>query len=277
MQKGDEAIIFEPAYDCYIPAIELCGAVPIPIRLQYPTYQINWQEVSSKINTKTKLIIINNPNNPTGKIFSKTDLEQLEKIVANTNIVVISDEVYEHLVYDGLEHETILKYPKLFERSFVTYSFGKPFHCTGWKLGYCIAPKDLMQEFRKVHQFNCFSVNTPMQIGIANFLKNEENYNQLSSFYQQKRNHFLSLTSDVNIEWLTAEGTYFLLGYYGNLSQLPDKEFALKLTKEIGVATIPISSFYSNGQDDKVLRFCFAKNNNTLQQAAERLLKLGIA
>ncbi|HMU23931.1 MAG: aminotransferase class I/II-fold pyridoxal phosphate-dependent enzyme [Bacteroidetes bacterium] len=273
LQKDDEVIVFEPAYDCYIPAIELNGAKAIPVPLQFPGYEINWDAVREKINSKTKAIIINSPHNPSGKLITEQDIKTLKSLIENRAIYLISDEVYEHLVFDQLQHHSILKYPELYQRAFVCFSFGKVYHCTGWKLGYCVAPPNLMKEFRKIHQFNCFTCNTPMQYAIAEFLKQKENYLGLGKFLQQKRDYFAQEMKATRFKPLASHGSYFQLYSYAGMSPEPENEFAVKLVKEFGVATIPVSAFYSQPQQNQVLRFCFAKKEETLQAAA-RLLKM---
>jgi methionine transaminase len=274
IQPGDEVIVFEPAYDSYIPNIEINGGVPVLISLTHPTYAIDWEVVKQKITAKTKAIIINSPHNPTGSVLSKNDIAQLQSIVANTGIFIISDEVYEHLIFDGKQHESILKYPDLLARSFVCFSFGKVYHCTGWKMGYCIATESLMKEFRKVHQFNCFTCNSPVQFALAEFLQQKENYLQLGSFLQQKRDYFLKLMADTKFTPIASYGSYFQLYSYENISKESEKEFAVRLTKEYGVATIPTSAFYKTETDNKVLRFCFSKKESTLEAAVDRLVKI---
>ena len=279
LQPGDEVIVFEPAYDSYIPNIEINGAVPVLIPMQFPTepsecYKINWQLVKEKISPKTKMIMLNTPHNPTGSVITKEDIEQLRNIVDNTSIFILSDEVYEHLIYDNKEHESILRYPELLQRSFVCFSFGKVYHCTGWKLGYCIAPASLMKEFRKVHQFNCFSCNSPVQTALHNFLQKKEEYLQLGKFLQQKRDHFSGMMTQTRFTPLVSHGSYFQLYSYASISDESEKEFAIRLTKEYGVATIPVSAFYKNECENKVLRFCFAKKEETLERAAEKLIQL---
>ncbi|WP_295117025.1 methionine aminotransferase [uncultured Chitinophaga sp.] len=271
---GDEVIVFEPAYDSYIPNILVNGGVPVRIPLDFPGYSINWDLVKSRVTARTKMIIINTPHNPTGSILKEMDIRQLEQLAEEHNLLVISDEVYEHLVYDGARHESVLRYPGLLQRSFVTFSFGKVFHNTGWKMGYCIAPAHLMAEYRKVHQYLCFSVNTPMQYGLASFLEYPEHYLTLPDFYQKKRDYFLQLMKDTRFTPLAGEGSYFQLMQYHQISDESDKDFAIRVTKEFGVATIPVSAFYQDGKDDKVIRFCFAKRKTTLEQAAERLRRM---
>jgi methionine aminotransferase len=274
LNPGDEVIVFEPAYDSYIPNIEINGAVPILIPLTYPEYKIDWDIVRNNITSKTKMIMLNSPHNPTGSVLGKDDLMKLQNIVAGTNIFILSDEVYEHLIFDGIQHESILRYPDLFERSFVCFSFGKVYHCTGWKLGYCIAPAKLMAEFRKVHQFNCFTSNSPMQFALADFLKNKESYLTLGKFLQKKRDYFLLLMQQTKFKPLPSHGSYFQLYNYEKISDEIEKDLAIRLTREFGVATIPVSAFYKNSKEDKVLRFCFAKKESTLEEAVNRLMKV---
>jgi len=274
LQPADEVIVFEPAYDSYIPNIEINGAKAVTINLIYPDYRIDWQAVKNAITKKTKAIIINSPHNPTGAVISEEDIHQLRKIVEGTNIFIISDEVYEHLIFDNIPHQSILRYPDLLERSFVCFSFGKTYNCTGWKLGYCIAPALLTKEFRKVHQFNCFSCHTPTQVALATFLKNKEAFLSLSSFIQEKRDYFKQLMRQTKFSMKESYGSYFICGTYERISNESDKDIAVRLTREAGVATIPVSAFYQNGKDDKVLRFCFSKKKETLDAAVERLLKI---
>lgn len=272
LQPGDEVILFEPAYDSYIPNIEINGAIAVPIALEYPDYKINWDKVREKISPKTKAIIINTPHNPSGSLLTHEDMIQLTEIVSNTNIFIISDEVYEHLIFEGKEHCSVLKYPELFSRSFVCYSFGKVYHCTGWKMGYCIAPEALMKEFRKVHQFNVFTCNAPMQYAIADFMLEKEHYLNLGKFLQNKRDYFAELMKQTPFEPLPSFGSYFQLYSYKNISTESESDFAIKLTQEAGVASIPVSAFYKTPIDNKVLRFCFAKNESTLTAAVDRLV-----
>jgi methionine aminotransferase len=274
LQPGDEVIVFEPAYDSYIPNIEINGAKAVPLPLTYPDYRIDWELVRTAITPRTKAIVINSPHNPTGSVLDQQDLRELQEVTADTGIFIVSDEVYEHLIFDGKPHESVLKYPELFQRSFVCFSFGKTYHCTGWKLGYCIAPAALMKEYRKVHQFNAFTCFTPAQVALADYLKNREAYLSLPRFMQQKRDYFMELMKQTRFDLLSTSGSYFVCASYGRISDESDTELAVRLTKEVGVATIPVSAFYHNKKDDKVLRFCFAKQNRTLQQAAERLMKI---
>jgi methionine aminotransferase len=274
IRPGDEVIIFEPAYDSYIPNVLVNGGIPVLIPLSYPDYHIDWELVRSKITPRTKMIMINTPHNPTGSILTETDMAELQQLVTAHDLLVLSDEVYEHLVYDGAKHLSILRYPELLRNSFVTFSFGKVFHITGWKMGYCVAPAHLMQEYRKVHQYLCFSVNTPMQYGLSQYLQTPEHYLSLPAFYQQKRDYFLQLMEDTRFTPLHSSGSYFQLMRYDRISDEGDKEFASRITKEFGVATIPVSAFYENGKDDHVVRFCFAKKEETLELAAERLRKI---
>lgn len=274
LNPGDEVIVFEPAYDSYIPNIEVNGAVAVRIPLDFPSYAVNWNEVRRKINSKTKAIIINSPHNPTGSILTEEDLKALASIVEGTNIFIISDEVYEHLVFDQKQHQSVLRYPELKKRSFVCFSFGKVYHCTGWKLGYCIADAPLMEEFRKIHQFNCFSCHTPSQVALSRYLTNSEAYLGLGPAMQKKRDYFIQLMKETPFELLDSSGSYFITAKYDKISNLPDHEFAVELTKKAGVTTIPVSAFYYNSDDNNVIRFCFAKKEETLERAVERLVSL---
>lgn len=274
LQPGDEVIVFEPAYDSYIPNIETNGARAVRINLIYPGYHIDWVAVQKAVTAKTKAIIINSPHNPTGSVISAEDINQLRRITAGTNIFIISDEVYEHLIFDNIKHESILRYPELLQRSFVCFSFGKVYNCTGWKLGYCIAPAALTAEFRKIHQYNCFSCHTPSQVALAGFLKNKEAYQSLAGLMQGKRDYFKTLMKQTRFTVQDSFGSYFICGTYEQISEENDKDFAIRLTKETGVATIPVSAFYQDGKDDKVLRFCFSKKKETLEAAVEKLSKI---
>lgn len=271
LQPGDEVIVFEPAYDSYIPNVEINGAVAVRVNLEFPSYKINWDEVRRVITKKTRAIIINSPHNPTGAVLDEVDIQQLRSCVEGTNIFIISDEVYEHLIFDGILHQSILKYPDLLERAFVCFSFGKVYNCTGWKLGYCISAPETMKEFRKVHQFNCFCCHTPSQVALASFLKERDAYLELGSFMQQKRDYFIDLMRATRFELLNSSGSYFITATYNKISEEGDKDFAIRMTKEIGVATIPVSAFYKDGTDNKVIRFCFAKKEGTIKAAVERL------
>lgn len=271
INKADEVIIFEPAYDSYIPNIEINGGVPVCINLQFPNYAIPWDEVEAKISPKTKAIIINSPHNPTGMVLQQQDIEALKNIIAKYNILIISDEVYEHLIFDDKKHLSILNYPELFNNAFVVFSFGKTYHCTGWKMGYCIAPPTLMQEFRKVHQFNVFTSNSFVQVGLANYLQNKEAFLNLGKEIQAKRDLFRLLMKETPFTCIPSYGSYFECYSYGHLSQQSDTDLAINLVKNCGVATIPVSVFYSNKTDNKVLRFCFTKKDETLIKAVERL------
>jgi methionine transaminase len=275
LQPGDEVIIFEPAYDSYIPNVIINGGVPVLLSLQYPDYSIDWAAVRNAITPRTKAIMLNSPHNPTGMVLSEGDMVQLQSIVAGTGIFIVSDEVYEHLIFDDIPHQSILLYPELFSRSFVCFSFGKTYHCTGWKLGYCIAPAALMAEYRKVHQFNCFTCDTPKQVALAQYLQNEPAYMGLGAFIQQKRDYFFKQMKETPFKLLPSHGSYFAVASYADISNESDKDFAVRLTKEFGVATIPVSSFYADGTDNRVIRFCFAKSEPLLQAAVERLKKTG--
>jgi len=274
LQPGDEVIIFEPAYDSYIPNVEINGAVPVLINLQFPEYKIDWNEVRKKITPKTRMIMLNSPHNPTGSVLSEEDIIQLRSVVRDTNIIILSDEVYEHLVFDNIPHQSILRYPDLLERSFVCFSFGKVYHCTGWKLGYCISSPELMKEFRKVHQFNCFSCHSPSQVALSAFLKNKDSYLTLAGFMQEKRDSFTRLMRDTRFGMLDSKGSYFICATYDRISDEKDTDLAIRITKELGVATIPVSAFYKAGTDNNVIRFCFAKKKETLEEAVEKLARL---
>lgn len=274
VKEGDEVIIVEPAYDSYVPAVELAGGKPVFFQMHPDQFSINWTEFQKLINQRTRMIIINTPHNPTGAALSAADMLKLEKLTLNTDIVILSDEVYEHILFDGLEHQSVARYPKLAERSVIVSSFGKTYHTTGWKIGYCLAPANLMAEFRKVHQFLVFSANTPIQFALAEYLQNKDAYLQLSAFYQEKRDFFCKLFAGSRFKFTPSAGTYFQLLDYSNISKEKDVDFARRLTTESGVASIPVSVFYHKKTESKYLRFCFAKNNDELERAAEKLVNL---
>ncbi|MDN3641471.1 methionine aminotransferase [Lutimonas halocynthiae] len=274
VKENDEVIIFAPAYDCYQPAIELNGGKVIEIELKSPDFKIDWNKVKNSISDRTKMIIINTPHNPTGTVMSKDDMMVLESLIKDTNVIVLSDEVYEHLIYDGLQHQSIARFPGLAERSFLVASFGKTFHNTGWKMGYCAGPAALMTEFRKVHQYNVFSVNHPVQKALAIYLKNKDNYLVLPDFFQKKRDLFLDAIKDSKFSFEPSAGTYFQLLRYDKISDENDVQLAKRWTKEHKIASIPISVFYGNKLDHKALRFCFAKSDETLLKGAEVLNSL---
>lgn len=274
VHKGDEVIIFEPAYDSYVPAIELCGGKPVCIKLDYPVYSIDWDLVNKNLSSKTKLIILNSPHNPTGSVLKPNDIIELKKIIENNEVLILSDEVYEHILFDGNTHESMSCYPELAAKSFVVSSFGKTYHATGWKIGYCLAPESLTEEFRKVHQYLTFSVNTPVQLAYADFLDSGDKFMDLASFYQKKRDLFLLKLKKSKFKIVPCSGSYFQLLDYSKISEMPDIEFSKKLTIEHKVASIPPSVFYKNNNDHKVLRFCFAKKDKTLEEAALRLCEV---
>jgi methionine aminotransferase len=274
IQSGDEVIMIEPAYDCYVPAIEMNGGVPVFAQLKAPDFMVDWSALGGLVSPRTRMIMLNTPHNPTGSVWTADDMRQLEKLVEGTDIIILSDEVYEHVIFDGLRHESVIRYPKLAERSFVIFSFGKTYHTTGWKMGYCLAPAALMEEFRKVHQFMVFCSNTPIQYALADYISSSDDYLQLPSFFQKKRDYFIKLISGSKFKLKPASGSYFQLLDYSNITDDLDTQFAIRMTKEFGVASIPVSVFYHEPVDQKVLRFCFAKTDETLEQAAERLLKI---
>ena len=274
IEEEDEVIIFTPAYDCYAPAIELNGGKPVFIQLTAPNFIIDWEQVQKMITRKTRMIIINTPHNPSGTILTTQDMLSLEKIVKASNIIVLSDEVYEHIIYDGKEHQSVARYPTLAEHSFAVYSFGKTFHNTGWKMGYCIGPENLMHEFRKVHQFNVFSCNHPLQLALAEYLENEDHFLKLGEFYQKKRDYFTAIIKASRFTIVPSFGTYFQLLNFSQIYEESDVEIAIKLIKEYRLASIPISVFYNSTLDEKNLRFCFAKKQETLDAAAEILIKI---
>jgi len=271
INSGDEVIIFEPAYDCYAPTIRLLGGIVKTYELAPPTYEIDWDMVKKLFTSSTRMIILNSPQNPTGSILSKEDMKSLIKLISGTDILILSDEVYEHLIYDDQKHNSVMLFPELRERSFIIASFGKLLHATGWKLGYCLAPELLTKEFRKVHQFNVFSVNSPMQQAIAQYIQEPSNYNDIGSFFQQKRDYFRSLLKESRFKLLPCHGSYFQCVSYNDISDEKDTDFSERLIREFGVASIPVSAFYQKGTDHKIIRFCFAKENTTLALAAEKL------
>jgi methionine aminotransferase len=276
VHPGDEVIVIEPAYDCYVPAIELAGGTPVfvSMHLDVSGYHTPWDQVAAAVTDKTRLIVINSPHNPTGSVLRCDDLDKLSEIVDGTDILVLSDEVYEHMVFDGARHESVCRYPKLVSRTFVVSSFGKTYHVTGWKVGYVAAPAPLMAEFRKVHQFNVFTVNTPVQHGLAAYMNNPQPYLSLSAFYQQKRDYFRAGLAGSRLRLLPADGTYFQCVDYSAVASISEIEFATWLTTEIGVAAIPVSAFYRTPKESSIVRFCFAKKEATLASAIDRLLKI---
>ncbi len=268
---GDEVIIFEPAYDSYAPSVELFGGIVKNVELTAPDFAIDWHHVGELITEKTKLIIVNTPTNPTSRIWTAYDFQELIRLTHSTEIFILSDEVYEHIVYDGLEHLSVLSYDALRERSFVITSFGKLFHTTGWKIGYAIAPEGLTREFRKIHQFNVFSVNTPIQYALADFLKLKDEYLQLADFFQEKRDHLATALQQTRFRVLPCEGTYFLLAEYSKFSDLNEFDFSRRLIEKFGLATIPVSAFYKRAINQSLIRFCFAKKKDTLEEAVHRI------
>lgn len=271
VHPGDEVILLEPAYDSYRPSVEMAGGTTVPVELSAPDYRVDWSVVEERVTPKTRMIIINTPHNPTGAILEVEDMQALEQIVLRHDLLVLSDEVYEHLIYNGHQHQSVLRFAELRQRSLAVYSFGKTFHNTGWKIGYCVAPEALTGEFRKVHQFNVFCVNTPVQYALADYLADPDTYTSLPGFYQQKRDFFLDQMRGSRLKPLHCEGTYFHLFDYSAVSDEPDTAFAKRMTTEYGVAAIPVSVFYSHRHDDKVIRLCFAKTEETLARAGERL------
>jgi len=267
VNAGDEVIVFDPAYDSYNPAIRLNGGIPVHINLSYPNFSIDWDLVRSKISSRTKMIMINNPHNPCGSVLSEKDLLELEKIALHHNLIVLSDEVYERLVFDGIQHQSVLRFPGLASRSLAVFSFGKTFHATGWKAGYTVAPEYLTKEVRKTHQFIVFSVNTPVQLALSEYLKDPAHIENLGNFYQQKRDFFLRGIKGSSFEPLACSGSYFQVVSYKNIADVPDMEMAEMLTRKFKVAAIPVSVFYQDKTDNRLLRFCFAKKEETLEKA----------
>lgn len=272
VRPGDEVIIFEPAYDLYRPVIELFGGKVVALPLNPEDYSLPQAEILANLNERTRLVFINTPHNPTGTTLKAKDLEFLANTLPNyPELLLLSDEVYEHIIFDEAPHQSALRYPVLRERSFVVFSFGKTFHATGWKIGYCVAPPVLSREFRKIHQYNTFSTFTPAQFALADFLQDEAHYNNLGKFYQERRDKFRTLLSETPFKLLPCEGTYFQLASYAHLSEEKDHDYCVRLTKEVGVATIPVSAFYGDSTDNKVIRFCFAKKYETMAEAVEKI------
>ncbi len=274
VREKDEVIVFDPAYDSYDPSIRLNGGVPKHIGLKPPHFTIDWQQVKDTLTPRTRLIIVNTPHNPTGSVLREADLKQLAAIAQAHNLIVLSDEVYERIIFDGHSHESVLKYPALAQHSVAVFSFGKTFHATGWKVGYAVAPPHLTQEIRKAHQFITFSVNTPVQLALAEYLATPDHYLQLGQFYQRKRDYFLNAIKGTSLKPLPCYGSYFQLLSYAGVKALPEKEMAEWMTKELKLAPIPVSAFYQNEDNQQLLRFCFAKSETTLEKAGEILRKL---
>ena len=274
VNRGDEVIVIEPAYDSYVSQIEIAGGIPKSYAMRYPDYSVDWNKMEEMITDKTRMIIINTPHNPTGTILREKDMQALESIVANKNIIVLSDEVYEHLIFDGEEHQSVMRFPNLFQQSMAVFSFGKTLHATGWKLGYIVGPEYLIDEFKRVHQWNVFCANSFLQFAIADYLKDSSTYEGLSDFFQRKRDFMSDAFAHVSLTPKVSAGTYFQLYNYEEASDLTDIDFAKYLTTEVGVACIPLSPFYSKSPDDKVIRLCFAKQQKTLEAAADRLTVL---
>ncbi|HHP7234440.1 MAG TPA: methionine aminotransferase [Desulfobacterales bacterium] len=274
VHPGDEVILFEPAYDAYQPIVELNGGRPVFLKLSYSDYGIDWDEVADTVTEKTRLIILNSPHNPTGRVLKETDISALTQIVSGGNFFILSDEVYEHIIFDGLRHHSMLRHPELAARSFVVSSFGKTYHATGWKIGYCVAPSEMTREIRRIHQFLTFASWTPVQHAYAEFLQQKSIYLTLCDFYQERRDRFRSLIAPSRFRPLPCEGTYFMMLDYSDISEAADVDFARQLTIEHGVAAIPPSAFYRGGDDHRVLRFCFAKKDDTLETAARILCRI---
>ncbi|MDP3516039.1 MAG: pyridoxal phosphate-dependent aminotransferase [Pseudohongiella sp.] len=275
VDRDDEVIMFDPSYDSYDPAVRLAGGKPIHLQLQQPGYHIDWQQVADRINDRTRLIIINSPHNPSGSVLSKTDLDTLASLIRDRDIYVLSDEVYEHMVFDGARHESVLRHVELREKSFAVFSFGKTYHATGWKMAFCAAPAAMTAEFRKVHQFVTFTSTSFLQYAIADFMRDcPQHHLELPAFYQQKRDYFCALIRDSRFSFTPSAGTYFQCVDYSQISALDDVAFVNWMTQEKGVAAIPLSAFYESPPDSRVIRFCFCKDNNTLEQAAEILRQL---
>lgn len=271
VRPGDEVLLFEPCYDSYVPVIRLSGGTPVFVSLRYPDYAVDWDEVRRKITPRTRAILVNTPHNPTGTVWSADDMRRLAALVDGTDVLLISDEVYEHIIFDGIRHESLLRYPDLRSRAVVISSFGKTFHTTGWKVGYCVAPEPIMAEVQRVHQFVTFTVHTPSQVAFAEFVKRDPTAADLPAFYQRKRDLFLELLKGSRFTPLRCDGTYFQLLDYSAISQDTDRDMAMRLIREHGVASIPCSAFLYEDAGGPVLRFCFAKKDETLEKAAERL------
>ncbi len=274
VNEGDEVIIIDPAFDCYEPVIRFNGGIPIRSALKPQTFDVDWEDIKAKVSDKTRMLFINTPQNPTGKVLSKRDIESLKDIVKGTNIIILSDEVYEHIVFDGKQHESICRYPELAERAFTVYSLGKTYHTTGWRMGYVCAPKELMAEFMRAHQYQVYAVPTPLQYAIADYTLKKDKYLELSQFFQEKRDFFLKCLEGSKFKPVECSGTYFQLLDYTAITDENDVEFAQRLTKKNGVASIPISVFYENKRQDNMLRFCFAKDLEELEKGAERLHRI---
>ena len=274
VRASDEVIVFEPVYDSYVPAIETVGGKAVFAQLEFPDYKPDWNQVRALITPRTRMIIINSPHNPTGSLLDADDLAALAELTRDTDIVVLSDEVYEHIVYDGAQHQSVASHPELAARSLIVSSFGKTYHITGWKIGYIYGAQELTREFRKVHQFNVFTVNTPCQIGIADYMRDAQRHLGLAAFYEEKRDYFRAQLQGSRFELLPCRGTYFQVARYDAISDLPESEFAKWLTTDVGVAVIPVSAFYHDGRDDRVVRFCFAKREATLAAAGEKLRRV---
>jgi len=275
VDRDDEVIMFDPAYDSYDPAVRLAGGRPVHLQMTQPDFKIDWQQVKENINDRTRLIIINSPHNPSGSVLSAEDLEILANLVRDRDIYILSDEVYEHMVFDQGRHESVLRHPELRQRSFAVFSFGKTYHATGWKLAYCAAPAEMMAEFRKVHQFVTFTSASFLQYAIADFLRDcPQHHLELPDFYQQKRDYFCELLKDTRFRFTPSAGTYFQCVDYSEISDKADMEFVSWMTKEKGVAAIPLSAFYEKAPDSRIIRFCFCKDNSTLEQAADILRRL---
>jgi methionine transaminase len=274
VRPGDEVILFEPAYDSYAPAVEVHGGIPVYVQLTYPDYAIDWAAVQRAITPRTRAIIVNTPNNPTASVLSAEDMRLLDGMLRDTNVVVVADEVYEHIVFDGHRHESVARIPGLADRSFIVSSFGKTYHVTGWKMGYVLAPRELTAEFRKVHQFNVFVANGPIQHALAEYMQDHDAYLRLAAFYQRKRDYFLQSLEGSRFVPLPSRGTFFQNLRYDAISDERDTDLAVRLTRDHGIASIPVSVFYREPPAHKVLRFCFAKSEETLARGAEILRRI---